>query len=66
MKSMWVDPNWFEPQHRVYPVGHWRMMPVVPSVPTAPVPTDEQIRKIVREEIAELPIKYDVPDTLED
>jgi hypothetical protein len=64
---IWIDPRYYEyryrPPHRVpWDVGVGR--PYSPSRP-APVaaPVDEdRIRKIVREEIAGLPIRFDVPD----
>ena len=36
--------------------------PVVEPPPPPPPADEERIRKIVREEIAELPIPFDVPD----
>lgn len=34
----------------------------VPVAPAEPAMTEDEVRRIVREEIAKLPIKYDVPD----
>jgi hypothetical protein len=57
----WTDPYWrpgdWYHERRTYPV------PKMPS-PEMPSPAvdEERIRKIVREEIASLPIPFDVPD----
>ena len=47
----WSDPNWY----------YGRRIERRPAQRPAPV-DDERIRKIVREEIADLPIPFDVPD----
>lgn len=70
--TTWIGPNyyryrpWYTPEPTSWP---WpdagRPVPYTPPRPTAPAPVDEEaIRKIVREEIADLPIPFDVPDTL--
>jgi hypothetical protein len=62
MKAIWIDPNYLER------IGGWQSWTVTTTntteVPAASTPVDEdRIREIVRQEIAELPIKYDVPDS---
>jgi hypothetical protein len=52
---------------RQYVPGAWFQWETVTTdrtTPSRPPVTEEDIRRIVREEIAELPIKYDVPDSL--
>lgn len=44
----------------------WKTITSDRTIPINPQRSEEDIRRIVREEIAKLPIKYDVPDTPED
>lgn len=60
---IWIDPNYL--QYHRWGRG-WTDRTITttgtqPFVPLQPV-DEERIRKIVREEIAELPIPFDVPD----
>jgi hypothetical protein len=65
---IWMDPRYFHhyrPQ-RPGPWERWEITTTDHTTPHAPPqPVDEdRIRRIVREEIARLPIKFDVPDAL--
>jgi hypothetical protein len=42
----------------------WKTTTTDRTYPMPVSPTEEDIRRIVRKEIAKLPIKYDVPDSL--
>lgn len=72
MRGWWaVTPppsDWFEGQRWSYKYGTPRISdPRVIPAPVVPKPFDEeQIRRIVREEIADLPIPFDVPDAPEE
>jgi len=68
---IWIDPRFYQPEP-----WRWRYPPQRPTFPDAGLPTppyapplpapqpvdEERIRKIVREEVADLPIPFDVPD----
>lgn len=50
MNEDWgYGPFWIDPQYS--------------TAPAAPAVSEEQIRRIVREEIANLPIQFDIPDS---
>lgn len=64
---IWIDPHYYyRRQYQPMP-SRWSETyttdntgPVAPQQPAPP--TEDQIRKIVRQEIADLPIPFDVPD----
>lgn len=63
---IWIDPRWLEAHGWPDESWGWRETTITTTgANTTPYPkpvTEDRLREIVREEIAELPIKYDVPD----
>lgn len=59
---IWVDPRFLEWRRYQAPWGWTTTTTTTQPVTPAPTVDEERIRKIVREEIADLPIPFDVPD----
>lgn len=59
---IWIDPRWLEAHGWPDESWGWRTTTTTDTAPYAKPVSEKRIREIVREEIAELPIKYDVPD----
>jgi hypothetical protein len=58
---VWIDPRYLE-RRAPWTWGWVETVTTDHTAPYAPPVDEERIRKIVREEIAGLPIPFDVPD----